>query len=174
MPPDTATEHGIEDWANAVRSLAQAENRGALAELRRMEPEMTLPAAFWNIVAASERRASPARLRRIAGVIKVMAFRPKDLDGGRRKLGAALAAADVTESRVRKLMTARGPALDGQVTRIARRLANTAPLPYREFAELLLAENHGSPKVEDIRLEIARGYWVKRGAAPPETTESED
>ena len=172
MPPDTESESGIEAWANAMRSLAKASDRGALAELRRSGTE--LPAAFWKIAVKTDPHARPERIKRMALVFQLLALRPENLIAGRRKLGAALAAENISEARVQKLMTARGPALDDQVIRIARRLANGGSLPYRELSELLLAENHDSPAVESMRLEIARGYWVKRAAASPETTESED
>ena len=172
MPPDTESDYGIEAWANAVRSLAKASDRGALAELRRSGTE--LPAAFWKIAVKTDPRARPERIKRMALVFQLLAFRPDNLISGRGKLGAALAAENISEARVQKLMTAVGPALDDQVIRIARRLANSGALPYRELAELLLAENHGSPLIEDIRLEIARGYWVNRMAAPAELPESED
>ena len=176
MPPEPLPEAKADAWANAIRSLHHAENRGALADLRRMEPDKSLPSAFWIIAAKSEPAANENRLRRMARVLQMLAFpfRPDGLDSGRRKLGAALEAAGVSEARVQKLMTARGPALDDQVIRIARRLANSGALPYRELAELLLAENHDSPAVETIRLEIARGYWATRNKAPADIPSSED
>ena len=174
MPPEPLSEAKADAWANAIRGLHHAENRGALADLRRMEPDKSLPSAFWTIAAKSEPGANESRLRRMARVLQMLAFRPDGLDSGRRKLGAALEAAGVSEARVQKLMTARGPALNDQVIRIARRLANSGKLPYRELADLLLAENHDSPAVETIRLEIARGYWATRGKAPADTPSSED
>ena len=172
MPPDTESEHGIEAWANAVRSLAKAGDRGALAALRRSGTG--LPAAFWKIAVKTDPLAKPQRIKRMALVFQLLALRPENLIAGRRKLGAALAAEEISESRVQKLMTARGPALDDQVIRIARRLAISGALPYRELAELLLAENHDSPFIEDVRLEIARGYWVGQNKAPSNLSESDD
>ena len=172
MPSDTESDYGIEAWANAVRSLAKASDRGALAELRRSGKE--LPAAFWKIAVKTDPRARPERIKRMALVLQMLALRPDKLIAGRGKLGEALATENISEARVQKLMTARGPALDDQVIRVARQLANSGALPYRELAELLLAEDHGCPAVELIRLEIARGYWVNRAAAPTEVPESED
>lgn len=74
-----------------------------------------------------------------------------------KRLGAVMAEAGVSESRVQRLLTARAAALDAQLRLIARRLANSGDVPWRGFADLLLATD--DERAENARLRIARDYW---------------
>ena len=100
--------------------------------------------------------AGPAALNRYACFLQILALKPAALASG--SFGAAMAAAGVSEGRVQKLLTARGPALAEQLRLISRRLANEGTLPYRQIGDLLLIEDE-SERAEAVRLRIARDYW---------------
>lgn len=175
LQPDEAADVGsqpqagrerdlIEAFADEIRLLARKDRRGDLASLRRLDPERPDAAAFFRIVVTVAPEAGPDSMRRYARLVQILALNPDALKPGR--LGNALAAADVSEGRVLKLLAARGPALARQLHLIARRLANAGALPYRQLATLVL-ESDDSPRAEDVRLSIARDYWraLDRGAA---------
>ncbi len=68
-----------------------------------------------------------------------------------------MAKAGVSESRVQRLLTARGETMRDQLRLIARRLANSGNVPWRGFADLLLTKD--DKQAENKRLIIARDYW---------------
>jgi CRISPR system Cascade subunit CasB len=76
---------------------------------------------------------------------------------GDNRLGAVMAGAGVSESRVQRLLTAREETLRVQLRLIARRLANSGNLPWRGFADMLLTTD--DEQAENARLRIARDYW---------------
>jgi hypothetical protein len=150
----TEREQGLGGaFVNEVRGLLRAERRGDLAELRRLDPEQPSAPAFFRILARVAPEAGVETMRRYAHYLRILALNPEALSSDR--LGAVMAASGVSESRVQRLLIARGPALDAQVRLIARRLANSGNLPWRGFADLLLTNG----KEEDVRLRIARDYW---------------
>jgi CRISPR system Cascade subunit CasB len=163
MPPDEAAvvapephRSRVEAFAGEIRRLAEQERRGDLAALRRLDPEQPDAAAFFRSVVKIAPDAGPGLMRRYARLLRMLALKPDALKGG--SLGAALANAGVSESRVLKLLAARGPALARQLDIIARRLANAGDLPYREIGRLTL-EPDDSEHAEDARLRVARDYW---------------
>jgi len=151
--PDDEKSPGF-DLYDEVRKLALAERRGDLAELRRLDPDHPDAPAFFRIVTKVAPEAGVETMRRYAHFLRILALRPEALSGDR--LGAVMAEAGVSESRVQRLLTARGDAMRDQLRLVARRLANSGNLPWRGFAHLLLAsEKHA----DDSRLRIARDYW---------------
>ena len=83
---------------------------------------------------------------------------------GKRKLGIQLEQAGVSESRVTKLLTARGVAFTQLLPRVLRLLASKGVSPnWRELGELVLNEGSGERshqiKAEEIRLRIAGPYF---------------
>lgn len=175
MQPDGAVDVGspdeprpaqgrdlVEAFADKVRLLARQERRGDLASLRRLDPDAPAAAAFFSIVVKVAPEAGPCKMRRYARLLQILALNPDALKPG--PLGAALAAAGVSEGRVLKLLAARGSALAGQLHLLARRLANAGALPYHQIAELVL-EPDDSARAEDVRLRIARDYWRARDSS---------
>jgi CRISPR system Cascade subunit CasB len=162
----------VEAFAAAIRALESAERRGDLASLRRLNTDAPDAAAFFRIVVKIAPEASAAALQRYARFLQILALKPAALTSG--SFGAAMAAAEVSEARVQKLLTARGPALAEQIRLISRRLANVGTLPYRQIGDLLLIEDDDSERAEAARLRIARDYWraLDRADANPASSDT--
>ena len=89
---------------------------------------------------------------------------------GRGKLGEQLARAKIAESRVTKLLTARGDAFRQLVPRIVRLMASKSVAPnWRELGELVLKESSADrdrlSEAEDLRLRIAGPYFARLARA---------
>jgi hypothetical protein len=152
----TEREQGLGGaFVNEVRGLLRTERRGDLAELRRLAPEQPSAPAFFRILARIAPEAGVETMRRYAHYLRILALKPEALSGDR--LGAVMAACGVSESRVQRLLTSRGETMRDQLRLIARRLANSGNVPWRGFADLLLATD--DQQAEDARLRIARDYW---------------
>jgi CRISPR system Cascade subunit CasB len=145
-----------EAFADCVRALNAAERRGDLAELRRLDPERPSSPAYFRIVTKVAPDSPPPAMRRFGQLLQILALKPEALIPW--SLGKTMAEAGISESRVQRLLSARGSTFDEQVRLIARRLANFGRLPYREIGRLLLAREE-SEEIEEIRLRIARDYW---------------
>lgn len=81
-----------------------------------------------------------------------------------RRLGRALHAAGLSENRFLRLTAARGPALEDQIVRAARRLAQAGSAPVDLWPVLLLA-GRDQAKAENARLQIAQDYFAAQAAA---------
>lgn len=138
-----------------VRSLLEAERRGDLAELRRLDPDCPAAPVFFRIIARVAPDAGPESMRRYAHYLRILALDPGALTGDR--LGAVMAGAGVSESRVQRLLTARGDAMRDQLRLVARRLAAAGNVPWRGFAHLLLTAE--GDKLERSRMTVARDFW---------------
>ena len=80
-------------------------------------------------------------------------------EGGR--LGAQFARAEVSESRITRLLTARGDAFRQQVPRLLRLLASRSVAPnWLEFGALILATDRDEARAETLRLRIAGNYYA--------------
>src|SRR6266567_2062167 len=157
MPVQAARPNRVEALAGAIRALDKAERRGDLASLRRLDADAPDAPAFFRIVVKVAPNASAVELRRYARFLQMLALKPNSLTSG--NFGAAMAEAEVSEGRVQKLLSARGPALSKQLRLIARRLANAGRLPYRQIGDFLLVEDEDGEYAEAVRLRIARDYW---------------
>jgi hypothetical protein len=144
--------------AAQIRHLHATQDRGALAELRRMDPENPVVPAFQRILSQVAADAGFEWARRLALATKIAAM-PMGADAltARPTLGELMRTEKFPEGRLQKLMTARGSALDDQILRLARRLARTGSMPWRELVELALAR--GPDRLERLRYRIAREYW---------------
>ncbi len=82
-------------------------------------------------------------------------------------LGQQLSKADVSESRVTKLLTARGDAFRQLLPRLLRLLAskNTAP-NWHELGGLILNQERDEEKAEDMRLKIAGRFFSAEAKKP--------
>jgi CRISPR system Cascade subunit CasB len=150
---------------NEVRRLVEAERRGDLAELRRLDPDQPAAPAFFRILARVAPEAGVETMRRYANLLRILALKPEALSGDR--LGAVMAEAGLSESRVQRLLTAHGETMRDQLRLIARRLANSGNLPWRGFADLLLTKD--DKQAENKRLIIARDYWRALDRAEAQT-----
>jgi len=162
----------VEALAGAIRALENAERRGDLANLRRLNTDAPDATAFFRIVVKLAPEAGPTALFRYARFLQILALKPAALTSG--SLGTAMAGARISEARVQKLLTARGPALAEQLRLVSRRLANEGVLPYRQIGDLLLIEDEDSERAEAVRLRIARDYWraIDRADANPASSET--
>jgi len=157
IPVQEVRQNRVDALAGAIRALDKAERRGDLASLRRLDADAPDAPAFFRIVVKVAPNASAVELRRYARFLQMLALKPDSLTSG--SFGAAMAEAEVSEGRVQKLLSARGPALSKQLRLIARRLANAGRLPYRQIGDLLLVEDEDGEYAEAVRLRIARDYW---------------
>jgi hypothetical protein len=157
----------LDAMAQGVRRLFASRATGALAELRRLDVDCPIAAAFHALLAeaapdnllAGDDLDLDAKTRRLARVAQVMALKPDGL--ARKPLGAALQAIDYPEGRLAMLLNAKGPTLDDLVRRAARRIAlSDEPMPYRDLGRLLvLAGRFERQKaLDDLRISIARDY----------------
>ena len=147
-------DHGFALY-NEVRKLTEADRRGDLAELRRLDTDQPSAPAFFRILARVAPEAGPDAMRRYANFLRILALKPEVLTDDR--LGTVMAQTGVSESRVQRLLTARGGAMGDQLRLIAHRLANAGNLPWRGFSDLLLTKDE--KHADDNRLRIARDYW---------------
>lgn len=164
--PTTGLDQEITALASAVRQLHHRQQRGELAELRRMNPgQVLMSAAFQRLLAGLyPGRLDENRARRLAVLTRILALPMSEdvLKEGGRILGETLARVGISENRVQRLLLARDEAFDDQLLLLARRLVNAGALPFREMGRLIL----GSPgTVERTRYDIARGYWVAKTPA---------
>ena len=103
--------------------------------------------------------------RRWAMIAHGMALAGHD---GSRRLGQQLSAAGVSESRVTKLLTARGDAFRQLVPRLLRLLASKegqAP-NWVDLGDLILNQGRDEPAAETVRLRIAGSFFSAEAKKP--------
>ncbi|MFV0336459.1 MAG: type I-E CRISPR-associated protein Cse2/CasB [Tropicimonas sp.] len=169
---------------------------GERAVLRRMRREGTTEAAgvliplLYRAGIGHEVLGNSEELRRWARIVQVMALlsgtqgravqAPGRTDEGKviaaRDLGQALREADWSETRMMRLASARGPALAGLLTPMARYLAGKArlPLDLSPLAELVRWDGRDGKRAEAARLKLATGYFARvadETSSEPEDTE---
>jgi CRISPR system Cascade subunit CasB len=80
---------------------------------------------------------------------------------GTARLGVQLAHANVSESRVTRLLTARDDAFRQQIPRVLRLMASRGIAPnWSELGDLLLAADRDENRAETLRLRIAGQYYA--------------
>ncbi len=85
---------------------------------------------------------------------------------GTRNLGEQLSSAGIAESRVTKLLTARGDAFRQLLPRLLRLLASKDVAPnWHQLGGLILHEGRDEPRAESIRLAVAGRYFSARERA---------
>ncbi|MCB1409253.1 MAG: type I-E CRISPR-associated protein Cse2/CasB [Rhodobacteraceae bacterium] len=152
----------------ALAAYVQRAGPGERAALARLVPESLRP----HEIAALSRALLFAGLQpetwradtwpRWALIAQGIALAGHD---GAGRLGRQLAQAGVAESRVTKLLTARGNAFRQLLPRVVRLLASKAVRPnWFELGELVLKESSNSPedteRAEQLRLRIASAYFA--------------
>jgi CRISPR system Cascade subunit CasB len=164
------------DVFGAMAAFIQRAGPGDHAALARLNPAALQPhqvAALARALLAAglaPEQWHPDTWPRWALIAQGMALAGHDR---RQALGAQLAHAGVSESRVTKLLTARGEAFVQLVPRLLRLMASQGVAPnWRELGELVLKESSTDParleEAEAIRLHVAGRYFsaVARGKAP--------
>ncbi|MBL8494438.1 MAG: type I-E CRISPR-associated protein Cse2/CasB [Rhodocyclaceae bacterium] len=146
------------------RGDTNALDKGEQAALARLDPDALRPHQVGALARALVLAGiepddwRPETWQRWALIAHGMALAGHD-GGGR--LGAQLARAEVSESRVTRLLTARGDAFRQQVPRLLRLMASRGLAPnWLEFGTLILATDRDEPRAETVRLRIAGTYYA--------------
>ena len=196
-PTTQATQDADEpqDWGSIAVSFARQMtlpnfSRGDLAGLRRMDPDKPgTTAAYWRLMAEKNLLGSPVvelKWALILHGIALMTPRASDEgDGstaheGFMPVGRALFLGGdasrrergyYSESRLNRLLTARGPMLRALLARMFRMMAAAdQPFNWREMARFILNENYDEDRFEDGRRRIASEYYqAERRSAQTET-----
>lgn len=138
--------------------------RGDLAALRRLDAMAPEAPAFWRLLLGVMGEAGlpgDKVLRRWALICKGMALMAPHHFSAETTVGHALSAAGYHESRLARLLNARGAQFPPLVIRLCRQLgAKAQPLDWRSLGRLILLEGYDDEKAEDIRLAIARHYYA--------------
>ena len=146
------------------RGDTKALDKGEQAALARLDPDAPRPHQVGALARALVLAGiepddwRPETWQRWALIAHGMALAGHD-GGGR--LGAQLAHADVSESRVTRLLTARGDAFRQQVPRLLRLMASRGLAPnWLEFGTLILATDRDEARAETLRLRIAGQFYA--------------
>ena len=162
-PPVTAV-----NAFNVMATYIQHASPGERAALARLNPDQALRpheiAALARVLLAAGLQPDtwrPATWQRWALIAHGMALAGHD---GAGRLGSQLAQAGVAESRVTKLLTARGDAFTQLLPRVLRLLASKGVRPnWHELGSLVLKESsterEAAQHAEHIRLRIAGAYF---------------
>ena len=193
---DTATlpaqERRPANWGDIAvtlnRALASADfPRGDLAELRRMNPDAPDAAVVWRLLARYELLGSPQVENKWALILHGIALMTPTGSGdgagrsahdGTVSVGRALFSGDnsqrtkafYSESRLSRLLTARGPILRTLLARLFRMMAAAGQqFNWREMAWFILYEGYNEKAAEQARRRIAREYYrAERQTTPSE------
>ena len=167
---------------------AQSVRPGELAELRRMDPDTASAPALWRLMAKYDLLNSPgteSKWALVAHGIALMTRTTGDDAAGRSAhdrntpIGSALfygddrarASAFYSQSRLNRLLTARGPILRVLLARMFRmmRSANQR-FDWYQMAGLILNDGYNEERVENVRRGIARAYYQAEQRATRSTT----
>ena len=185
-----------QDWGNIAVGFARQMtlpnfSRGDLAGLRRMDPdEPGTTAAYWRLMAEKNLLGSPTvelKWALILHGIALMTPRASDEERGNRTahdgympVGRALFLGGdanrrergyYAESRLNRLLTARGPMLRTLLARMFRMMAAAdQPFNWREMARFILNEDYNEDRFEMARRRIASEYYqAERRSSHTET-----
>ena len=170
--------NGRSDWGGIAVGLAQqmarpSFPRGDLAALRRMSPPSTDVPAFWRLAAQHDLLGAPALERKWALIMHGIALMTPTAEGltahdPKRSVGAALylggESSRVTgfysETRLKRLLTARDTTQQTLLTRMFRMLASSdVSFDWREMARFILLHGYDEQKAERARSRVARAYY---------------
>ena len=181
-----------ESWGDIALSISfdiaglVHRRRGDLADLRRMDPEHVDAAVFWRILARHDMpNLTEDWERKWALIVHGIALMtPTNVPENSRKtahkadtpVGRALYlgpdsrrdAGFYSESRLNRLLTARGQMQQVLLARLFRMLAKQdCAFNWREMAWFILNEGHSEDAAERARMQIAREYYrAERRNAP--------
>lgn len=155
-----------QDWADVVNRLAGRiaatdYPTGALAELRRLDPDMPDGPAFWRLMVAHADAFTddPAVLRVLAALLRALALAER-FHEPRRPFGRAMAENGIAELRLLRLLRTGRRELPDELRRLARMLAAKGPngrFDWVDAAQLLWTAD--TPQAGAIRAAIARDYY---------------
>ena len=183
--PTVATNPGEESqtWGGiafgfAGQIAAESFQRGDLAQLRRMDPDAPDAAAYWRLMADRNLLGNSAWEAKWALILHGIALMTRTSgseaanrtahdrhmpvgrslflggDPGRRESGY------YSESRLNRLLTARGPILRALLARMFRMMAAAnQPFNWSEMARFILYEGYDEAQAEQARRRIARAYY---------------
>ena len=152
-------------------------NRGDLASLRRMDPDEPDAAAFWRLITRYDLQGGPEVERRWALVLHGIALmtRTAGSDAAARSahmrampIGRALFQGDnpertrafYSESRLNRLLTARGNMLRTLLSRMFRMMAAANQgFDWYQMAQLILSDGFDEQGADGVRRNIARDYY---------------
>ena len=156
---------------------AEGFQRGDLAELRRMNPDTPDAAAFWRLMANYGLLGNPTVEVKWAHVLHGIAMmtgnsanNPSDRSAhdGRTPVGRALFQGDdpgresafYSESRLNRLLTARGTMLRTLLARMFRMMgAADVRFDWFQMAQFILNDDYDEERTDSIRRAIAREYY---------------
>ena len=164
---------------NFASQMARADfRRGDLADLRRMDPNAPDKAVFWRLMAKHNLLGNPAVECKWALILHGIALMTPTTSGdgnartahnGSTPVGRALflggesqrASGFYSETRLNRLLTARGPMLRTLLARTFRMMAaaNSASFNWREMARFILNQGYDEEAAEQARRRIAREYY---------------
>ncbi len=170
--------------ASFANQLATPEfPRGDLAALRRMDPDAPNAAAFWRLMATQELLGSPSVESKWALVLHGIALMTRSAGDDAKSrsahdkntpVGKALfygndpsrSAGFYSESRLNRLLTARGPMLRTLLARLFRMLASAGqPFNWYQMTQLILNDDFDEDRADAARRNIARDYyWAENRA----------
>ena len=155
--------------------------RGELAELRRMDPNQPDAAVFWRLMASRDLLGNEVLESKWALILNGIALMTPsagddaDSDVIRSSahnptvpVGLALfqggdanrERAFYSETRLNRLLTARGPMLRTLLARTFRMLGNAEQsFNWRQMTQLILSDGHDEDNAERVRRRIARAYY---------------
>ena len=163
--------------SGTIAQLAE-HRRGDLAELRRMDPDDADAAVFWRLLGQHDLlNSGEAVERKWALILHGIALttptnsggdNPQTAHDGYMPVGRALFLGGeaqrvqgfYSESRLNRLLTARGPMLRTLLARMFRMLAaSNVSFNWREMAQFILNEDYNEEAAEQSRRRIARDYY---------------
>ena len=159
-------------------------NRGDLAALRRMKPDEPDAAAFWRLTAIYDLHGSPNVERKWALILHGIALMTQTASSETfnrsahvraMPIGRALfngndpdrTSAFYSETRLNRLLTARGVMLRTLLARTFRMLAAANQgFDWCQMAQLILNDEYDEERADQIRRNIAREYyWAENKAS---------
>jgi CRISPR type I-E-associated protein CasB/Cse2 len=173
---------GSRSWGDsAVRFAAGMASpgflRGDLAALRRMNPDRPDAAAFWRLLAQEDLLGPPSLEAKWSLILHGIALMTLTASGdavhrsaheGQLPVGRALfqggdpqrGVGFYSETRLNRLLTARGPMLRTLLCRMFRMLASAGvSFNWREMARFVLSDGYDEAAVEGSRRRMARDYY---------------
>ena len=157
---------------------------GERSELRRMDPDDPRPAVFWRLMAIHDLNYGPELEKKWGLIIHGIALMTRNSGmgfnsshDGRIPVGKTLfnggdqkpVRAYISESRLNRLLSSRGPILRDSLVRTWRMLgARGVAFDWREMAALVLAEGHDEEAFSEGLRRIARDYYMAERASIPE------
>ena len=167
--------------------------RGDLAELRRMNPDAPDAAAFWRLMAEQDLLDNPALENKWALILHGIALmtptaggdnspeaRPRSAHDPTVSVGLALFQGGLadrnrafySETRLNRLLTARGTMLHSLLARLFRMLGRAGqPFNWREMANFILNDGYDEEAAERSRRQIARAYYQAERRSSPQSEE---